>query len=153
MDVPVRFHRHYPKCVDDPRARHLGSDVIMEDAVPLAFEGEADPLRPEGPEFGVDAGPNAPASLSDGRQFGTGIYPMVQPIQRCLRGSSGGVGTPRPGPSAPPSSSADHPRRAGDATGGGIPLLRGRRTGEGSRSDPGRRPSRFHGRIRHRMTY
>ena len=89
LDLPVRFHRHYHRFSNDPRARRLNSYIVTEDSVQLAFEVEVDPPREEGPLFGVDSGIRALATLSDGRQFGTDLAPMIERITRCRHGSNG----------------------------------------------------------------
>jgi hypothetical protein len=89
LDFPVRLHRHYRRYENDPRARRLESYIITRDSVQLAFAVEVEEPRPAGPEFGLDTGINALASLSDGRQFGTDVKPMVERIKRCQHGSNG----------------------------------------------------------------
>ena len=89
LDLPVRFHRHYHRYANDPRARRLNSYIVTEDSVQLAFEVEVDPPRETGPDFGVDSGIRALATLSDGRQFGTDIVPMIERVNRCRHGSKG----------------------------------------------------------------
>jgi transposase len=89
LDLPVRFHRHYRRYENDSRARRLQSYVISSDTVRLAFGVEVEDPRAEGPRFGLDTGINALASLSDGRQLGTDVKPLVERIKRCEHGSNG----------------------------------------------------------------
>ncbi|HTT45930.1 MAG TPA: transposase [Thermoplasmata archaeon] len=89
LDFPIRFHRHYRKYSEDPRARRLESYVVTADSVQLAFELEVDPVRSEGGDFGLDTGVKALATLSDGRRFGTDIRPILERIDRCAHGSHG----------------------------------------------------------------
>jgi hypothetical protein len=89
LDLPVRFHRHYHRYAEDPRARRLESYIITEDSVQLAFEIEVDPPRKRGPEFGVDSGMTTLAALSDGSLLGTDVRPLLDRIRRCPHGSNG----------------------------------------------------------------
>ena len=89
LDLPIRFHRHYHRFAQDPRARRRESYIVTRDSVQLAFEVETDSPREEGPRFGVDSGVNALATLSDGRSFGRDVRPLLARIDRCRHGSRG----------------------------------------------------------------
>ena len=89
LNLPIRFHRHYHRYAQNPRARRLESYVITDDSVQLAFEIDVAPPRPEGPEFGVDTGIRTLAALSDGTRLGTDLRPIIERIKRCEHGSHG----------------------------------------------------------------
>jgi hypothetical protein len=89
LDLPIRFHRHYQKFAEDPRARRLESYVITADTVQFAFELEVEPPRSDGAELGLDSGVRALATLSDGRRFGTDLLPLLDRIDRRVHGSRG----------------------------------------------------------------
>lgn len=89
MDLPVRYHAHYHKYARDRRARRLESYVLTEDSVQLAFEVGVMAPGKDGPEFGLDTGMKALATLSDGTRLGTDLLPMIERITGCGHGSRG----------------------------------------------------------------
>ncbi len=89
LDLPVRYHRHYLRYAQDPRARRKESYIITEESVQLAFEVEVGEPRTEGPELGLDSGVHALATLSDCRRFGTDLEGLMAIVRRRRHGSRG----------------------------------------------------------------
>lgn len=85
LDLPIRYHRHWHKLAG--RGKRLEAFIITESSVQFSFEIETGPKLTEGLLVGVDTGINALASLSDGRQHGTDIKPVIEAMKRCRHGS------------------------------------------------------------------
>lgn len=85
LDLPLRYHKHWHRLAS--RGKRLEAFIVTEQYVQFSFEIETGPKLTDGLLVGVDTGINALASLSDGRQYGSDIKPVIEAIKRCKHGS------------------------------------------------------------------
>lgn len=85
LDLPIKKHKHFNKLFQ--LGKRLNYYIVSENYVQFCFEIKTEEKKSNGELIGVDSGINALASLSNGKQYGEDIKPIIDKIKQCKYGS------------------------------------------------------------------
>lgn len=86
LDLPIKKHKHFN--ILNSSGKRLNYYIISEKYVQFCFEFNTKEKRTEGELIGLDTGINSLASLSNGKQYGKDIKPIIEKIKNCKYGSN-----------------------------------------------------------------